>query len=129
MTDSTPGGGKGLLESLMNFASTLVAIVQIRLELLSTDLEDTHARVVSLLLLGLAAFFFIGVGVLLVTLLLVVAFWDSHRLLVLASLAGFYLVVGVAIAAIARHKARSRPRLFAASLAELNKDRQAISRR
>jgi uncharacterized membrane protein YqjE len=128
MSNTSPVVGKGLLESLTIFASTLVAIIYTRLELLSTDLEDAQAQLLSLLVLALSALFFIGVGVVLVTILLVVAFWDTDRLLVLGSLAGFFLVAGLTAGAVATHKARSTPRPFAASLAELYKDRQPVSR-
>jgi uncharacterized membrane protein YqjE len=84
MHDKTPGDGKGLLASLTALAATLVAIVHTRLDLLSSDLEEERAHVLSLLVLSLSALFFLGIGVLLVTLLVVVAFWDTYRLLVLA---------------------------------------------
>jgi len=80
----------------------------------------------TLLVLALAALFCLGVGVLLATLLLVVAFWDTHRLLVLGSLAGLFLVAGMAAWGFALHKARTKPRLFAASMSELLKDRQQL---
>jgi uncharacterized membrane protein YqjE len=59
----------------------------------------------------------------------VVAFWNTDRLLVLGLLAGFFLAVGLAAGAVAMHKARTKPRPFAASLQELYKDRtQLVSR-
>jgi uncharacterized membrane protein YqjE len=109
-------------------ASTLIAIIHTRLELLSTDLQDAKAQVISLLVLTLAAVFLIGVGLVLATIFLVVAFWETDRLLVLGSLAGFYLVAGLVVAAVAMHRARSKPKPFATSLSELRKDRQLISR-
>lgn len=126
MSDQTPGESRGLLESLSTLAATLVAIVHTRLDLLSADVEEDRAHVLSLLVLALAALFFIGVGVVLAAILLVVAFWDSHRLLALGSLAGFFLAAGVGAWAYALHKARTKPRLFAASLSELVKDRQQL---
>ena len=95
MTDTVPGASKGLLESLSNFASTLVGILHTRFSLASTELEEYRAHVFALLILALVAVFFIGLGVVLATILLVVAFWDSDRLLVLGLLTGFYLAVGV----------------------------------
>ena len=121
-----PGESRGLLESLSTLAATLVAIVHTRLELLSTDVEEDRAHVLSLLVLALAALFFIGVGVVLAAILIVVVFWDSHRLLALGSLAGFFLAAGVGAWAYALHKARTKPRLFAATLSELLKDRQQL---
>ncbi|HSJ80375.1 MAG TPA: phage holin family protein [Thiobacillus sp.] len=126
MSDKTPAESRGLLESLSTLAATLVAIAHTRLDLLSADVEEGRAHVLSLLVLALAALFFIGVGVVLAAILLVVAFWDSHRLLALGSIAGLFLAVGVGAWAYALHKARTKPRLFAASLSELLKDRQQL---
>jgi uncharacterized membrane protein YqjE len=129
MPERTPGASKGLLESLTILAGTLVAIAHTRLDLLSTDLEEERAHLFSLLVLTLATLFCLGIGVVLATILLVVAFWDTHRLLALGALAGFYLVIGMGVWAFALHKARTKPRLFAASLSELFKDRQQLTSR
>ncbi|MGA9992822.1 MAG: phage holin family protein [Thiobacillaceae bacterium] len=129
MPEKKPGGGRGLIESLAALAATLVAIAHTRLDLLSTDLEEHREQLFSLMVLTLAALFFIAISVVLATILLVVAFWDTHRLLALGSLAGFFLAAGLAAWAFAMHKARTKPRLFAASLAELLKDRQQLSSR
>lgn len=126
MTEKTSGGSKGLLESLTTLAATLVTIVQTRLELLSADLEENREHLMSLLVLTLTALFCLAVGVVLATILLVVAFWDTHRLLVLGLFAGFFLAVGIAAWMFAMHKARTKPRVFAASLSELFKDRQQL---
>lgn len=126
MTDNAPVVSKGLFESLSSFAATLVALAHTRLDLLSTDIEEERAHLFLLLALALAALFFIGIGVVLATILLVVAYWDTHRLLVLGSLAGIFLAVGLAAVAVTVHKLRSKPKLFAASLSELYKDRQQL---
>lgn len=108
------------------FAATLVAMAHTRLELLSADLEEEREHFFSLLVLSLATLFFLGVGMVLVAILLVAVFWDTHRLLVLGSLAGLFLAAGVAAWMFARHKVKTKPRLFAASLSELLKDRQQL---
>ena len=129
MNEKTPGGSKGLLESLATLAATLVAIAHTRLDLLSADLEEDREHLLSLLVLTLAALFCLGVGVVLATILLVVAFWDTHRILALSGLAVFFLAAGMAAWMFAKHKARTKPRLFAASLSELLKDRQQLDSR
>lgn len=126
MSEKTPGESKGLLESLSTLAATLVAIAHTRLDLLSADVEEDRAHVLSLLVLALAALFFLGIGVVLAAILLAVVFWDTHRLLALGSLAGFFLAAGMAAGLFVLHKARTKPRLFAASLSELLKDRQQL---
>jgi len=128
MPEKAPGTRTGLLDSLSALAATLLAIAQTRLELLSTDLEDERAHLASLLVWALGALFCLGIGVVLTALLIVVAFWDTQRLVVLGSLAGFFLVAGIAAWAYARHQARTKPRLFAASLSEFQKDRQQLTR-
>jgi uncharacterized membrane protein YqjE len=129
MSERTPGESKGLLESMTNLAGTLVAIAHTRLDLLSVDLEEERAHLFSLVVLTLVALLCLGIAVVLATILLVVAFWDTHRLLALGALAGFFLVVGMSVWAFALHKARTKPRLFAASLSELFKDRQHLTSR
>ncbi|MDD2915225.1 MAG: phage holin family protein [Gallionella sp.] len=126
MTNQTPVGGKGLLESLTALAATLISIAHTRLDLLSSDLEEEREHLLSLQVLILVALFCLGVGVVLVTILLVVAFWDTHRILVLGLLAGLFLAAGLAAWLFAMHKARTKPRVFAASLSELLKDRQQL---
>jgi uncharacterized membrane protein YqjE len=125
MQDKTPR----LFESLTNFAGTLLGIAHTRLDLLSVDLEEERAHIFSQLVLTLLALFCLGIGVVLAVILLVVMFWDTHRLLALAGGAGFFLIFGAAVWMSALHKARTKPRLFASSLTELGKDRQQVMSR
>jgi uncharacterized membrane protein YqjE len=127
MVDNTSNGSGGLLNSLTVLASSLVSIAHTRLELLSTDLEEDREHLLSLVIMSLAALFSLMVGVVLVAILLVVIFWDSHRLLALGSLAGFFLLVGLATCGFAVRKVKTKPRLFLASLLELFKDSQRLS--
>ncbi len=117
----------GLVDSLTATAATMVAIVHTRLDLLSTDLEEEREHFVSLTLFALGAFFCLGVGVVLVASLLVFAVWDTHRFLALGALAATFLTAGASAIVIALKKVKAKPRLFAASLAELRKDRQLLA--
>lgn len=117
----------GLFESLRTLSLSLVGIVHTRLELLSTEIAEEREHLISLLVLMLLALFCLGVGVALLAMLIVVAFWESHRLLALGGVTGFFLLAAAGMAWLALHKSRTRPRLFAASLAELSKDRQRLT--
>jgi uncharacterized membrane protein YqjE len=117
---------EGLFASLKTLGVSFAAILQNRLELLSTDISEERARLGSILLLALVALFCLGVGVLLLTLLVVVLFWDTHRLAALATLTVLFLAVGGWIGRLALHRLRSKPRLFEASIAELAKDREHL---
>jgi uncharacterized membrane protein YqjE len=127
MSEESRTGMGGLFESLRTLAGSVVGIVHTRLELLSTDIAEERAHLTSLLVMGLVSLFFLGVGVVLLAILIVVAFWESHRLAALGGLTGLFLIAGAGLAWLAVHKARTRPRLFEASLAELSKDRQHLS--
>jgi uncharacterized membrane protein YqjE len=116
-----------LFESLKTLAGSPVGIVHTRLELLSNDIAEERAHLTTLLVLGLVALFCLGVGVVLLAILVAVAFWESHRLAALGGLTGFFLAAGAGLVWLAMHKARTGPRLFEASLAELSKDRQQLS--
>ncbi|OGA39187.1 MAG: hypothetical protein A3G24_18860 [Betaproteobacteria bacterium RIFCSPLOWO2_12_FULL_62_13] len=116
----------GLVQSLRKLAATLIAVVQTRLELLVTEIEEERLRVLHLLLWGCVALFFLAFGVLMLTFAVVVLFWDTHRLLVAVLLGAFYLAIGAIFVVVARRAAR-RSRLFATSLAELAKDRERLT--
>jgi uncharacterized membrane protein YqjE len=58
-----------------------------------------------------------------------VALWDDHRLLALGLSTGLFLVLGLAAASVAARTVAAGSRLFAASLAELDKDRDALKTR
>jgi uncharacterized membrane protein YqjE len=127
MAEESHAAAGGLFESLKTLSGSLVGIVHTRLELLSTDIAEERAHLTTLLVLGLVALFCLGVGVVLLAILIVVAFWESHRLAALGGLTGFFLIAGAGLAWLAMHKARTKPRLFDASLAELSKDRQHLT--
>lgn len=111
------------------FGATMLAVVRTRLELLSIDLEEERERLFSLMFIALAAAFLLGIGIVLAVILLVVAYWETNRLMVLGILTAFFLLLGAALAAYAMQKMRSKPRLFTSSLSELNKDQQQLSSR
>ena len=117
----------GLLQSLRNLAAMLVAVLQTRLELLVTEIEEARARFRRLLALAVVAIFFLSLSVLTLTLFVIVLFWDTYRLSVIGGLAAVYLVIGGTAAFAARRQAAAQPRLFSASLAELTKDRERLT--
>lgn len=119
---------QGMLDSARAVLVALLEIGQTRLQLASTELEEERLRVAELLLFATAALFCLGVGVVLATLLLVLLFWDGPRVLVLALATAAFLGAGAAMAAAWRRKARGKPPLLAATLTELQRDREALLR-
>lgn len=127
--DSAAGARRvrGLLDSVRNLAATLVAVAQTRLQLLANEIQEESLRLWRLWLLSIIAFFFFACSVLLFTLLVIVAFWDSNRLLAIAGFATLYLIIGIVLAIELRRSATADSRLFEASLGELKKDLEELS--
>jgi uncharacterized membrane protein YqjE len=129
MAEEAHAAGSGLFESLKTLSASLVGIVHTRLELLSNDVAEEREQLTTFLVLVLIALGCVGVGVVLLAMLIVIAFWESHRLMALGGLIGFFMLVGVGLGGYAMHRIRTKPRLFEASLAELSKDRQQLTSR
>lgn len=119
-------GAAGLLVSVRRVVATAIGAAQTRLELLSTEAEEHIVRLSRLCLLAACALLLLTLGVLLATAFVLILFWDTHRLAAAGLLALAYLAGGIGIALYARKEARAQPRLFAASLAELAKDRKEL---
>jgi uncharacterized membrane protein YqjE len=63
----------------------------------------------------------------LLTMLIVVIFWDTHRLLTLGLLTGSFLVIGGGLWLKTLHALKRMPRMFEASLAEILRDHQSLN--
>ena len=118
---------KGLLASIGELTSTLLAIVASRLELLSTDLEENRERQALILKFTLIAMFSLGVGIVLLTVWILMMFWDSYGLLLLGLLAMLFLMMGIISWRYSVCQAKRKPRLFESSLLELLKDWKALN--
>jgi uncharacterized membrane protein YqjE len=126
-----PGASRygGLFDSVKVLACTLLAIAHTRLELFSIEIEEQRVRLTSMLVWTLIALFCAGLGIVLATLFVVFALWDTHRLLALGIPAIVFLLAAALAWLIVLGKTRARPRLFAASLAELSEDRKELTSR
>ncbi|HET7831560.1 MAG TPA: phage holin family protein, partial [Gallionella sp.] len=103
-----------------------IAIASVRLELLANELQEERLRITQMFLYALFGLFCFGMGILLLTVFIVVLFWDTQRLAVLAVLCVLFFVASILMALWLRNKAQARPKLFSASLAELAKDREYL---
>ena len=112
----------GLLHSIKHLAHTLLGAAQTRLEILATEIEEERVRLEQLLLVALAAAFCLAMGIVLCAALVVVYYWDTHRLAAVGILAAAFLAAGVALGLILRDKAKARPKPFAITRGELAKD-------
>jgi uncharacterized membrane protein YqjE len=117
----------GLFASLRQMLANLLALAQVRVELLTTELSAEVQRAVGVLVWAFVALFFGGLTVLMLALTVIIAVWDEHRLLGAGSFAAGFLAVTAVAAFVVRARVRSRPRLLAATLDELRRDRDALA--
>lgn len=126
MVEKDPGSEGSLLDSIRKLAITLVGVLQTRLGIFATELEEVKLQLGQLLLLGLVALFCLGLGIVLLAVFFVVLFWDSYRLAILGVMAGVFLGMGIFAVLALRAKAAENTEMFSATLAELAKDREQL---
>lgn len=124
-----PGAAQGgVFGSLQRTLATLVALAHTRLDLASAEVEEQAARLVSLLMWGVAAVFVASATLLVCALALVVVFWETHRVLIATVIAVLALVAAAITIYGFISRVRARPRLFEATLAELARDHERLTR-
>lgn len=124
--ETSPPAASGLMNRLVKLGDGFMAVLQGRLALISTELQEEKFRLIQSFLWISAA---LCAGLLAITfasLTLVVWFWDSARLAVLGGLTGFYTVGLVALVLAFRSFLGRQPQPFAESLEEIKKDRACI---
>jgi uncharacterized membrane protein YqjE len=114
---------------LRRLGSSLLTLGRIRLELLAIEAQEEKERIAGLALWAVLAALLAGFGLLMLLLLIVVALWDSYRLLAIAGAA--VVLLGAAASAVAKLKALlAQPTtLFQSSISELREDADALRRR
>jgi uncharacterized membrane protein YqjE len=123
------GPVSGLFKSLTNLVATVVAIVQTRVELLTTELQEEVHRVADLLVWTLIALLAAGMGLFMGALAIIFVFWDTHRLLAAVLVTASFFTLSIVAALLLRGKLRSKPRMLDGTLAELAKDRDQLRSR
>lgn len=128
--ESANGAGLigGLLQSLKGALASLIAIAQTRLEILSTELQEEITRAANLLLWASVALLASGIGLMLGALLLVLMFWDTHRVLVSVLVTGFFFSVAIIALLVLRNRLKGGHRPFDATITELSRDRDHLQR-
>ncbi len=120
--DESPGPATNLLRSLVQLGGTLLATVQTRVELLTTELSEDLERGVRILLWGFVALLAGILGALLAGVTLIIYFWDTHRLGASVGVTLVFLVVAAVAGWIARERLQEKPRVLDASRTELRRD-------
>jgi uncharacterized membrane protein YqjE len=125
-SDAGPRRSEGLIGSLRRVVQTLAEVLDTRLGILSTEIAEERLNLTRLILVALAALFFLQIGVFLAVLFVVLAVSDANRLAAIGIAAAVLLLLAVGGALWLRHWLRTRPPMFATTIAELRKDRDRM---
>jgi uncharacterized membrane protein YqjE len=123
----TPQAEGGLLATARRMLRTLWELAESRLELFLLELKEERIQLFGAVLLVAAGMVCAGMTLMVLTLTLVVVFWDDHRVLVLVLLTLAY-AAGAAGAFWSLRRRLQRWHAFAATLDQLKKDRACFDK-
>jgi uncharacterized membrane protein YqjE len=116
----------GLFTSVKTLLGTVLGIVHTRLDLLVTEFEEERLRLGRMLMYGFLALFFFGLGMLLLSVLVIALFWETHRYAAISVVAAVHLGIAWLFVECLRQQLKRKSRLFSASIAEFGKDKAAL---
>ena len=111
-----------IFESVGRLGSTLVDMVHTRLELAAVEVEEESQRMLGYLLFALLALILFGVAFLLLAFLVIVLFWDTHRIAAVSGMAALFGLAGAIVAMKVKAGFDNKPRLLQNTIEELRKD-------
>ncbi|HVF65465.1 MAG TPA: phage holin family protein [Casimicrobiaceae bacterium] len=126
MEPSTPA--RGLKAAVARLADSFIALARTRTELAGLELGEERDRLIARLALVLGGVLMLAFATLAVSALIVALAWSTHPIAALVAVATAYVVAGLVLLAKAREVARKSSPPFAATLAELTKDRDRLKR-
>ena len=129
MSDDSPGYAPagGLRRALSRVGVAAVELIRTRIELASLEFSEGRERATQNIILAFVAGTFLAFAVLCASALVVIIFWDSHRVGAIAAVTAVHLVIGVGALLRLRAAERAAPPPFQATLAELERDRQWLA--
>src|SRR5215467_13703864 len=125
MTDPVeqrPAGG--ISGALSQLAASIVALFHTRFELATVEVEEEIERAKDMLVLTVIATVFFSFALIVLSVLVVFLFWETHPVGALIGVTLVYLAIGAAALVVLRRNRETHP--FAATLAELEKDVQSL---
>lgn len=125
---TTPSGG-GLYHSLRRLVDTAVDILQVRLQLLGSEIEQEKVRLVEAMVQAAIGLVMVALSLVLVLGFVVLLFWEGYRLPAIGVLTLVFAGGGAWLLRNALAKARGpEGGPFALSLSELRRDREGLRR-
>jgi uncharacterized membrane protein YqjE len=114
--------------ALARLAESAIGFLRTRGELAGVEFAEERERLLLRLALLLGGIVILAFAVLFAGLFVIAVFWDTHRLGAIACVALFFALGGALMIARAKSIGSQAPAPFAATLAELERDRARFAR-
>ena len=128
MAEGTRERGETLRGALAKLADAMLGLLRTRLELVSIEYTEERTRITQHLVLLLAGIGCLLFALLFVAILVIVFFWESYRFPAIIGVILFFAALGGAFLWRRAEMSRGAPLPFAATVAEIEKDRAALAR-
>jgi uncharacterized membrane protein YqjE len=116
----------GFADTARALGASALELLRIRLDLLSVEWQEERERGKEVIVLAVAGALLLALGLLVLTLFVIVLFWDSWRLTAIAAVSLAYFGGGGWALLKVQRMLRNRPRPFEATLQEFAHDLQAL---
>lgn len=113
-------------EYVKELLANTITILNAHSKALSMDVEEFYKKLITILIyivIGVFATFF---GVILLSLFIIVVFWNTNRILAFSIVTGLFLTAGLGSIILAIKSIKTMPLLFKKIIKELENDRDAI---
>jgi uncharacterized membrane protein YqjE len=121
-----PTPSHGLLDDLRGLFGSLFDLAGRRIELFTIEAQEEKARLLDLAFRAAAVLVLSWMALVTATATLVVAFWDTHPVIVLVVVTLAYGGTAAVLALSLRRRLRQASRPFAGTIEELRKDRECF---
>jgi len=119
----------GLFASLRRLLDSALALVQNRFEVFTVELQEEKIRLVDLLVRAVVVVVLGFMTLIAATALVVVWFWDTSPVAVLAIVTLLYGLTAAGMSYRLKQRLQRSPPPFAGTLAEFKKDRECLGKR
>jgi len=128
--DGAPGGddARGTPSVVRSSLRKLIAYAETRVRIVANESEEQLLRLLEIGLWSVVGVFFFAVALLIGSIFLILAFWDTQRVLVAGILTLVYIAAGAWCLLNVRMRLAARPRFLAVTLEEFERDKRDLDR-
>jgi uncharacterized membrane protein YqjE len=106
--------------------ATLVDIIATRVEIVANELEEERLRLGSMAAWAACTFLFLALALIFLSMLVITAFWDEHRLAAITCVTVFYALLALVSGVQLRNRIERKSKLFTTTIEELRKDQARL---